>query len=92
MDARDEERSRRLLLRFLTQAGNGVAVPVTVTATTKAITLPRTERDGQYGVCVTPSWGTTTWVTAKTATGFTINLGTAAPANATVDYATFRTE
>ena len=91
-DLRDEERQRRLLLRFLTQAGNGVGTAVTLAATTLAVTLPRSERDALYGVTVTPNGGTTVWITTKTITGFTVNFGTAAPASATVDYLTFRTE
>lgn len=91
MSLRDEERTRRLLLRHLTQGGNAVNVAVTLAATTHAITFPRTE-SGDYGVTVTPSWGTTVWVTAKTDTGFTVNFGTAAPALATFDCTTFRTD
>lgn len=44
------------------------------------------EPDADYAVIVTPNWGTTSWVTAKATTGFTINFGTAAPASATVDW------
>jgi hypothetical protein len=44
------------------------------------------EPDANYGVIVTPNWGTTAWVTAKATTGFTINFGTAAPASASVDW------
>lgn len=48
------------------------------------------ETDANYGVIVTPSWGTTAWVTNKATSGFTINFGTAAPANATVDWILMR--
>lgn len=44
------------------------------------------EPDTSYAIQVTPSWGTTVWVTAKAKGGFTINFGTAAPADATVDW------
>lgn len=44
------------------------------------------EPDANYGVVITPSWGTTAWVTAKTTAGFTANFGTAAPGGATFDY------
>ena len=44
------------------------------------------EPDADYAVIVTPNWSTTTFVTAKATTGFTINFGTAAPASATVDW------
>ena len=49
-----------------------------------------TEPNANYGVVVTPSWGTTTFITAKTTGGFTINFGTTAPAGATVDWLIFR--
>jgi hypothetical protein len=65
---------------------------VTLAATTKAITFPRSEPDTSYGVVATPSWGTTVWVTNRAKTGFTLNFGTGAPANALVDWLTFRSE
>lgn len=49
------------------------------------------EPDANYGVIVTPSWETTTWITSKATSGFTINFGTAAPdANQTVDWILMR--
>ena len=92
MTARDDTYWERLRRRFLTSAGNRVAVAVTAAATTVAVTFPRTEVDTSYGVNATPNWGTTVWVTNKTTTGCTVNFGTAAPANATVDLITFRSE
>lgn len=86
------ERVRRLQLRFLTPAGNQIAVPVTETATSVAITFERAEVDTSYGVVATPSWGTTVFVSSKATTGCTIEFGTAAPADATVDLITFRSE
>jgi hypothetical protein len=91
----DHRFSRQLMValnRFLTKGGVAVAVPVTVTATTKAIVFAdgRVETDNGYGVLVTPSWLTTFRVTAKATTGFTIDFGTGAPGNATVDYAVVR--
>jgi hypothetical protein len=81
-----------VLRRFLTPGGVGVAVAVTAAAVAKAIAFAdgKKEADANYGVLATPSWGTTVWVTAKAKTGFTLNFGTAAPANATVDYAVLR--
>lgn len=84
---------RRLLLRFFTAAGNRVAVAVVAAAGNVAVTWARTEPDASYGVVATPSWGTTVYVTNKTATGCTINFGTVAPVGGgTVDVATFRSE
>lgn len=78
--------------RTLTPAGNAINLPVTAALTTLAITFAQQESDLTYGVAVTPNWGTTLWVTAKAVTGFTLNFGTAAPANAALDYTTFRME
>ena len=78
--------------RSLTLAGNGINVPVATSATTLAITFAQPESDLQYGVSVTPGWPTTLSVTAKGVNGFLISFGTAAPASATLDYTTFRTE
>lgn len=44
------------------------------------------EADAAYRVRVDPQWGTTTWVTGRTTTGFRINFGTAAPAGALLDW------
>lgn len=92
MSAREDTSWLRLQRRFLTVAGNTIATSVTAAATTKVITFPRTEVDTSYGVLATPNWGTTVWVTNKSTTGCTVNFGTAAPANATVDLITFRSE
>lgn len=82
----------RIRRRFFTQAGNGVAVPVTLAATTITITLPRVESNATYGVNVTPNWLTTSKVTLKTTTNFVVTFGTGAPASALIDYITFRSE
>lgn len=92
LSPRDLAIFRRLQQRFLTNFGNRPAVAVTAAAGTVAVAFPRAEADALYGVSVTPNWGTTAWVTAKTTTGFTVNFGTVAPANATVDIITFRSE
>lgn len=82
---------RQLRLRFLTLGGNAVNTAVTLAATTKAITFsPSPEINTSYGVVATPNWSTTVFITLKLTTGFTVNFGTGAPANATVDYIVFR--
>jgi hypothetical protein len=78
--------------RWLTQAGNQLALPVTATNTTLAVVFLNPENTIHYGVIAVPNWNTTVWVTAKTATGCTLNFGTAAPGSAVVDVATFRSE
>ena len=57
--------------------GNNVAVAAG--ATSLAVSLPLTLPNTNYAVYVTPQWNTSVWITGKTATGFTINFGTAAP-------------
>jgi hypothetical protein len=91
-DLRIARQLRVLLRRFLTQGGTGVNVAVTATATTKAIAFAdgRHEPNATFGVLIATSWLTTWSVTAKATTGFTVSFGTAAPANATVDYAVVR--
>ena len=69
-----------------------MATSVTQTATSVSVAFSRAEPDADYGVHATPNWGTTVWVTDKTATGCTVRFGTAAPANATVDISIFRSE
>lgn len=62
---------------------------VTAAATTLAIT-GKSYADASYAVLCTPNWNTTCWATGKTATGFTLNFGTAAPGGATVDWIVIR--
>ena len=81
-----------MLRRWLTPAGNQTNVSVTLAALTKSVVFARAEQDTAYGVTVTPNWSSTVAVTSKTTTGFTITFGTAAPANATVDFGTYRSE
>lgn len=92
MDAIDLRRFRTLIRRHLTPAGNYPKQSVTLAATTLTITFPRAEQDTAYGLVVTPSWLSTVAVTSKSTTGCTITFGTAAPASATVDVMTFRSE
>lgn len=44
------------------------------------------EPDTSYAVMVVPNWSTTCYVTSKTRSGFTVEFGTAAPANAKIDW------
>lgn len=92
MDESTLRRFRTLCRRHLTPAGNFVNQSVTLAATTKAITFARAEQDTAYGVSACPNWLTTVAVTTKTTTGCTITFGTGAPANATVDVLTYRSE
>lgn len=85
-------RRARLERRFLTPAGTLVGKAVTMAAANVAWTFARAEGDANYGVVAVPNWATTTYVTAKTVTGCTINFGFIAPANATVDALLFRSE
>jgi hypothetical protein len=91
-DARQDAIWLRIRRRFFTSSGNRVAVAVALGDSTVTLAFPRTEVDTQYGVVATPNWDTTVWVTNKTTTGCTLNFGTVAPASATVDVITFRSE
>lgn len=90
VDTRAEAQRDELFRRHLMRAGNLVAEPVTLAATSLVVTLPLSEQDANYGVSVTPSWLTTVRVHSKTTTGYTIEFGTGAPASATVDATTYR--
>jgi len=48
--------------------------------------LSNLELDSNYKVQITPSWDTTTYVTSKTRSGFTINFGTAPSGDKNVDW------
>lgn len=52
-----------------------LAVPPGATSIAVAANIDRLP----YQVAVSVDWGTTTWITLKTVTGFTVNFGTAAP-------------
>ncbi len=90
VDQRDNTQYEILRRRHLTKGGIGVATAITLAAANQNIPLNFAERDTAYGVNVTPNWGTTVYVTAKTTTQFTVNFGTVAPANATIDWHVFR--
>ena len=44
------------------------------------------EPDANYAVLVTPAWNTTTWVTDKATTGFTVHFGTAPGSDSVLDW------
>lgn len=87
------EEWRRIRRRWLTIGGNRVQAALGNGVTSLAVTLPRAEVDDQYGVLALPTWDTTVYLQARTATGFELHFGTATPDDQqTVDWATFRTE
>lgn len=87
---RDDKLLPRLIYKFLTSAGQKVQLPVGNGNTTVTWTFDRTESDTDYGVSALPTWSTTTFVSGRTTTSVTIDFGTAAGANATVDILIFR--
>jgi hypothetical protein len=89
-DARQNSIWQRLKARWLTTDGNIVnRTPVTGAVAWNYLFVSP-EPDGNYGVVVTPSWNTAVWVTAKSATGFTVNFSVAVPVGGSIDVATFR--
>lgn len=64
----------------------GYNVAVSVSATSQVVTFGTAHPDANYAVFCTPDWNTTCYVTNKTANGFTLNYGTAAPAGQLVDW------
>jgi len=82
---------KALRFRHLRPGGLGAELAATAGATTTVL-LVLPEPDALYGVCVTPNWGTTVWVTGKTTTQFTANFGTAAGAGNKFDWHVFRRE
>lgn len=64
----------------------GYNVSVASSATTTTVTFPAAHQNANYAVLCTPNWNTTCWVSNKTANGFTLNYGTAAPAGQLVDW------
>ncbi len=62
---------------------------ITLAANTLVIS-GKTYPDASYSVLCTPNYDTTCFVTNKTATGFTLNFGAAAPASSTVDWIVIR--
>jgi hypothetical protein len=92
-DGRREAEWRVLRVRYLTRGGTGINTAVTAAASSVAVAFTKAEQDAVYGVVATPDWGTTTYVTSKATTGFTLNFGTAAPGGGgVVDWTVFRAE
>lgn len=64
----------------------GVQVSVTQGTTTKTVLFSANMIDVYFDVFIMPNWNTTVWITGRTIYGFDISFGTAAPANATIDW------
>ena len=64
----------------------GYNVGVAASATTHTVTFGTAHPDANYAVMCTPDWSTTCFVSNKTASGFTLNFGTAAPSGQLVDW------
>ncbi|MEM4167704.1 MAG: hypothetical protein QXW98_04615 [Candidatus Caldarchaeum sp.] len=71
---RNSTNNRISVPRYIHSTGS-VAVPAGTTSTT--VIDPDT--NDNYTIIVEVSWNTTVFITGKTATGFTINFGTAVP-------------
>lgn len=68
----------------------GVDVAITQSSTTLNVTFGTVYPSANYAVLCTPNYSTTCYVTNKTTNGFTLNFGTAAPANASVSWMAIR--
>jgi hypothetical protein len=68
-------------------AGNvGVNTPVSASVTSLSVTFTTPESDDKYGIFITPYWNTAFWISAKLATGFTVNFAAAPSAATTLDW------
>lgn len=68
----------------------GAVKPVTAGDTSLTYVHNSPYPNTTYGVLCTPNWDTTCWVSARSTTSFTLSFGTAAPADATVDWIVVR--
>ncbi|MBM3501387.1 MAG: hypothetical protein FJX74_22260 [Armatimonadetes bacterium] len=68
----------------------GIDVPVPEGATELQIAFPAAEQDAAYAVSVVPSWLTNVCRATKSATGFTVQFSTAAPAGGRLDWVIVR--
>ena len=68
----------------------GIDVSVPAGGTELQVTFGQAEENATYAVSVTPSWMTAVAVPTKTAEGFTVQFGTAAPEGARVDWVIVR--
>ncbi|NCO35672.1 MAG: hypothetical protein AUJ92_21025 [Armatimonadetes bacterium CG2_30_59_28] len=75
-----------------TKANNlrGINVPVAAGLTAVTVVFSQPEADANYAVSVTPSWMTNCCVSAKSDKGFTVQMGTAAPEGARLDWVIVR--
>jgi lysophospholipase L1-like esterase len=65
--------------------GFGTAPNVTVTQGATSVQVNMNEVDTTYTITVSPNWNTSWWITNKAYNGFTVNFGTPAPVNASID-------
>lgn len=79
----------KTLFDYLNSQAIGLGVAVSSGLTSIAIT-GLSQADNQYLVTVIPGWNTTYWITNKTTTGFTINIGTAPGTASTLDWRLMR--
>lgn len=77
------------LFNYLNAQVWGINIPVQTGATSLNIT-GLTQLDNSYMVTPVMSWLTNYSITGKTSTSFTINFGTAAPSNASLDWRLMR--
>lgn len=91
-DTTEHSRWQRIKLRGLTNAGNGVAIPVDPGVTDFDVVFVTKEQNSNYGLMMCPNWNTTFWVTDKSTTGFKANFGTVSPSDAFLDYSVNRSE
>jgi hypothetical protein len=68
----------------------GINLAVAQGQTALEVKFATPEADAEYAVSVTPSWMTNLCVPTKTAAGFAVQFGTAAPANAKLDWVIVR--
>jgi len=64
----------------------GINATVATSLTTLNVIFSIAESNAFYVVNVAPQWNTSWWITSKTATGFTINFGTAPTSGSAVDW------
>jgi hypothetical protein len=82
----------RLRLRHFTPSGTGVGVAVPAGSVSLDIVFARAESNTDYGVLIVPNWDTSSFITDKTTTGFTVSFGAAPGSDTTLQWATHRSE
>jgi hypothetical protein len=68
----------------------GISLPVPVQGKQLKVTFAKPEADADYAIIVQSTWMTLDAISEKTATGFTVNFGTEAPADAHIDWMLLR--